>query len=469
MFTPDPTDELQALDGRDRALAAAVGVPLAHQQFTIQAAVSHSLGAPADGQATPWRQWGARNIGGRVRDLAQDPQNPSTWYAGSGMGGVFRSTDGGDTWSPLGKPQDSFPVGALAILPTPPGGLLVGTGEPVLQGATAKGPAGRGLFRYDPAANTFVPEAPAPSPPGAPPPPGTLDGASYTYARIVVDPSAAGGRCWIASEAGLWRREPGPRLKYVAESQLAAGRVTDVVVIPDADPAATTRRLIAGVAGVGVFRGTYRPGDAVANWDKVLDLPADANDRIRLAYCAGYPNHIYAVVGAADGNNVVGVYRSNDGGSNWTHCKEPDITWAGVSPYVWWTMCVGVHPNNPAIVLVGGINVVRSLDFGETWDVVIDWTLHTVADRAQHGDNHVLVFDAEAPNRLYIGNDGGISVTADIANSNPSRSSMTLRAIRTIRSYSAAVSRTMPRTSPLVVRHGCLPARAMAARWPSSH
>ena len=82
-------------------------------------------------------------------------------------------------------------------------------------------------------------------------------------------------------------------------------------------------------------------------------------------------------------------------------------------------LCIAVHPDNPGVVIVGNVNVARSLDFGVHWESIIDWVNHTSVDRAQHGDNHTLVFDVREPNRLWVGNDGGISFTADVVNANP--------------------------------------------------
>ena len=418
-------NENEARDQRDRDLASRMGIPLNFIMRTIQTAVAFSA-APgrADAHVRPWRQWGARNIGGRVRDLVQDPRTPSTWYAGSAQGGVFRSLDGGDTWSPFGGAGDSWPVGALALDPSNPAVLYVGTGEPLLAGASELTPAGVGFFHYDPLAGRFVNEVG----PALPPAPvgGFPAGAANSYARIVVDPRTP-GRCWIASQTGLWRREPGPPLTFVPEG-LPAGSapVTDVIVIENwnADRPATYR-ILAAVAGVGIYRGVWDPNGAPASttWDPVLavDAALPPFDRVRLAFCAAYPDHIYAVFGSPNAGNlgampIAALYHSADGGANWTARVVPP----NLGTFTWWTMALAVHPHNPRLVVMGGVNVVRSLDFGQNWDLIIDWPFHTAADRAQHGDNHAFVFDLQSPNRLYVGNDGGISMTPDVVNINPS-------------------------------------------------
>src|SRR5207244_3433051 len=78
-----------------------------------------------------------------------------------------------------------------------------------------------------------------------------------------------------------------------------------------------------------------------------------------------------------------------------------------------------VHPDNPAIVVAGAMNLVRSSDFGVNWTLVMDWQNWSRGDRAQHGDIHALVFDANDPRRLWVGNDSGLSMTPDIVLGNP--------------------------------------------------
>jgi len=123
-FPEDDSDK----ERREEAVGRRLGVERWYYLQAIQAAVAFTNAAPADPNPRQWRQWGARNLGGRIRSLAQDPRNPSTIYAGSAQGGVFRSDDGGDTWRSLGLPGDSFPVGALALAPSDSTVLYVGTG-----------------------------------------------------------------------------------------------------------------------------------------------------------------------------------------------------------------------------------------------------------------------------------------------------------------------------------------------------
>jgi len=426
---------------RNDSLAQRLGVERWFYLQAIRAAVNFTTAAPADGNLRQWRQWGARNLGGRVRGLAQNPRNPSTIYAGSAQGGVFRSDDGGDTWQPIGTPADSFPVGALALAPGNPNILYVGTGEPAilhdtpfpsppLPAVTLAGreaaAAGLGFFRYDAATGIFTNEVGP-----ALPAPGTA-GAADSYAAIAVDPQNE-NRCWIASHTGLWRREPvAPRFRpepIPTNPPPVAPRlgacVSDVILVENWNPdRRATYRIFAAVAGTGIFRGVFDPNPApTMTWDPILagNLPAPGAlgalpyDRIRIAACKSFPNHLYAVFENAGDHSILNIFRSADGGNSWQPCAVP----ANLGTQAWSNLCMVVHANNPAILVVGNVNVARSVDSGTTWQTIIDWSNFTSVDRAQHGDTHALIFDLREPNRLWVGNDGGISSTPDVVNANP--------------------------------------------------
>jgi hypothetical protein len=471
--------------GRTEAFFAALGIAERFYTAAVQASVAHALNAPTDPPATalPWSSYGARNIGGRIRALAQDPRNPLVMYAGTAMGGVFRTTDGGDTWAHLGQPQDVFAVGALAIDPSSPNVIYVGTGEPVsifgVSGAAVSAldfaAAGIGFLRCDTAAMLVQFTAEVGSWSGivaakqaddatkglaiTPPPAVAMPlGAADRYSRIVFDPKNR-GRCWIASSTGLWRREPGPPVSFVREpvpqplpppvtnpQAAPLGDVVTDVILADNPARQGTYRLHAAFSALGIIRGIYDPaagGNVV--WEPAplgggLPAPSTAagltHDGIRLAVCRSFPDHVYALFenGAAlanpDPRAVLNVFHSADGGTTWTAGPVPpapdapaaivgDGTAVGQGGQPWAHLVLEVHPDNPAIVVAGGMNLILSRDFGAHWQRIIHWPNFGAGDRAQHGDQHALIFDAGDPRRLWVGNDGGISLAPDIVQTNP--------------------------------------------------
>ncbi len=442
--------ESEEKEKREEAIADRLVVRRNTYRLAIQAAVNFSLAAPADPNLLPWRQWGARNIGGRVRSIVQHPENPSVFYAGSAQGGVFRSADGGDTWQPVGLPQDSFPVGAMAIAPSRPSVIYVGTGEAGILHDQPNGAnmdaretfaAGLGFFRYDEITKLFVNEiVSAVQPPPPPPPPPLPIVAANSFARIVVDPRNH-DRCWMATHRGLFRRERGPAFFREAvppppaalpNAPAPGACVTDVVLAENwsSDPnQANTYRIYAALGSVGIFRGVFTPNPAPnIVWDPMLTngLPvpnapgAPTIDRIRLAVCASFPNHVYAVMEDAarqqqQTRTILGVFYSSNGGDTWNPCGAlPDL-----GGQAWVNLAIAVHPDSPGVLVVCGMESARSLDFGATWERLIDWQNFFGEDLAQHPDQHDVIFDRIERNRIWIGNDGGISSAPDVVNANP--------------------------------------------------
>jgi hypothetical protein len=419
---------------RQAAFLQQLGIPNELYTRVLANSLQHAVStAVPDPVGTPWRSWGARNVGGRVRALVQHPRNFDVLYAGSAHGGVFETRNAGDTWTPLGEPQDAFPVGAIALAPSNPDVMYVGSGEPLLAKSTGLitqvTPAGDGLFRRDAAAGgRFVRERKAFSGLTIGDP---IDGSADSYARIVVDPNNA-DRCWVASSHGLWRREiVGGATSYVHEAPTIlapagsmGSAVSDVALVETGDPA-KPYRLYAAIQGIGIHRGHFT-GGATA-WDPQLEKglpdPSTASTikiwRIRLAVCQTQPAHVYAAIEGADGG-LIGLFHSRNNGDTWQKRSVPEDLLGGVSSRnAWWALALEVHPDNAAIVVLGTMNMLLSRDFGRTWARIIDWQGFNVGDRSQHADQHVVLMDRANSHNMWVTNDGGIAVATDVLQENP--------------------------------------------------
>ena len=286
--TDDPTEAESELLDR-------LGVPPGHYRSALAPSIAHLRAATPLAGAPPWRELGPRNIGGRVRDLAQAPLAAATLYAGSAFGGVWRTTDGGESWQVVGGPGDAVPVGALAVTRIP----------------------GRGLFQVtlaaDAAAAVWTPLADVPDPPSSSgpsvPSPNSLPlpKLAERYARVVIDPTAP-DRFWAASETGLWRRE-GDR--FVDDVEGDDKDVTDVALAAAGGVgagAAAGLRLYVAIRNQGVFSFTFA-GGAASGWKKLKSLER----RIRLAVCREQPQHVFAVAVDDDGF-ATAVHHSADRG-----------------------------------------------------------------------------------------------------------------------------------------------------------
>jgi hypothetical protein len=430
----------------------------------------------------PWTCVGPRNVAGRILALVQDPNDPQVLYAGSAHGGLWRTGDGGDTWEHLGLAEHNFPVGAIALHPSRPGVLWVGTGSIKPNHGSGQGlfrvevPLVRGTPVFDPinaplrVAN-FVPLAPAP-PPEQPPNVAT-GGAALRYSRIEVDPDDR-DRFWVASQTGLWRAKvtgtpptaawlqdfpppagaplaaTAPALRglplptnghwpsYATDLRvLRDGRDTQTIV--DANGRRVARFLVLYVAieGVGVFRGRFDrsvgQGDTAAAvvWEKQLPVPLGGLNITRtiIAVCRHRPEHIYAVYanntgfGNAEHEHATAVFHSGDHGENWQQRARIPRAYAladdvptgnfpgGQADY---DLVLEVNPDDPNVLVCGEVDLCRSENGATTWVPILTWQVYDDGDYAQHGDQHVAIFDAFDRKRLWVGNDGGLVLARDL-------------------------------------------------------
>ncbi len=421
-------DELQPRDDPDARAAAdeaRTGVPSSSYSGLFDGAVTHAaLPARADPQsaALPWVAMGPRNIGGRIRALVQDPKNHATIYAGSAFGGLWKSTNAGDTWTPLGGflatgKEVAVPVGAIGLAHDGQT-LYVGTGEPVPYQFP-----GVGLYRSTDGGAT-LPQIDHPAT-------GTIK--ALRYERILVDPWEP-GRAWIACETGLWRSTPGAPPVFAQDAIKAAPPpvedVTDVAIdfgdrSAVAAPAEFT--VYAAIRGDGLYRAVYDratnayKGAAGAQWTRLASsaFPAAITDsgklwqgkgRIKLALCEAEPKFVHAVFCLED-KSASPVFVSKDRGDTWAKTGSrpgDDGTQAN------YDLVLEVHPDRPDIVITGTVDLFRTMDGGQSWEKIIDWTNYDLGDRAQHGDQHCAFFDRADPRRIWVGNDGGISMSRNL-------------------------------------------------------
>ena len=385
----------------------------------VAKAVEHAtFPARADDKKLPWVPMGPRNVVGRVRALAIDPNNPSTLYAGTAFGGVWKTTDEGETWAPLDnfRPPDepnevrqALPIGAIAVAGDSKT-VYVGTGEP-------ESFSGRGFFGSKDAGGTLRRiEGP--------------DRAVFAehFERIVVDPENP-DRCWMATDTGLWRLEPGKGLikdPVIPEAQQED--VTDIAIhfrdpVSPQPPEKARLTVYVGIRGEGIYRRTFDragPGYVEEAWKRLSKgLPTGGFARIKLALCRDWSEPVYAMFALPqprnpDDHRASRVYVSNDAGESW---HRADAWGRGSEDQADYNLVLEVHPVNPLIVFAGAVNLHRSLNQGASWAKVIDQARFNAGDRAQHADQHAIVFDPADPNRVWAANDGGVVLSTDLGGS----------------------------------------------------
>ncbi|GAB2755577.1 WD40/YVTN/BNR-like repeat-containing protein [Streptomyces bullii] len=338
-----------------------------------------------------WKNVGPTNIGGRIVSLALDPKRADTLYAAAASGGLWRSTDAGQTFHSVWPDSRTQAMGAVATAPD--GTLYVGTGEPNPGGGSITY-EGTGLYRSRDGGRTWTPL-------------GLRD--SGAISAITVDPAdprriyvaAAGSLYNGGGDRGVYRsRDGGATWERILAGANEFTGATEIVLDGDRlyavlwDKRRRPDLRTYGGAGSGVFRST----DGGETWQRLGGgLPAQGPDVGRIGLgVAG--DRLYALVNRA-GGSFEGFYASSDGGDNWTRTPDHKALADSQSTFGWWFGKVWIDPRNAEHVHVAGVALLTTKDGGATW---------SADDTSMHVDHHAMVWDPRRPGRVYLGNDGGV-------------------------------------------------------------
>jgi photosystem II stability/assembly factor-like uncharacterized protein len=378
---------------RAQSVAAAAQVPFPQGR----AAMAGVGGVPRSAYSQlRWRLVGPFR-GGWATMGSGVPGSPDTFYFSGAGGGIWKTTDAGRTWSSVG---DSLPaaVGALAVAPTAPDTIYVGTGQVAPRYDVG---AGRGVFKSTDGGKTWRPLGLT---------------ASRDIGRIWVDPrnadvvvvAALGHIFGPNSERGIYRSTDGGKTWVHA---LAINDDTGVVDLA-ADP--TNPNLLYAAAWqmrgrpwlsyfeppAGPGSAIYRSTDGGVTWTRLggIGWPQGALGRIGLA--VGHTpqgTRIYATVASTDQG---GVWRSDDGGGHWQRVNTDQDTFGN-----WYFSRLTVDPRNPDVVYSAGQSVRRSSDGGKNWAII---------KGAPGGDDyHFVWINPDHPDHWITASDQGAVVTVD--------------------------------------------------------
>jgi len=329
--------------------------------------------------------------GGRVTTVTGIAEQPHTFYFGSTGGGVWKTTDAGQSWTNVSDGYfESASMGALDVADSDPRVIYAGTGSDGLRSNVS---AGRGVYKSTDAAKTwrFV---------------GLRDAGQI--GAVVVHPTnpdvafvAAIGNAFAPNrERGVFRTRDGGRtwekVLYLSDSTGAV----DLELKPD-DPRtvyATMWRaerkpwtIVSGAREGGVYRST----DGGTSWTKLGGgLPTGLFGKADLAVSASTPNRVYALIEAKPGG---GLYRSDDAGATWTLVN----TTPGLITRPFYYTNVDADPTDGDVVYVGTEGFYKSTNGGKTFDRL----------RTPHGDNHDMWINPTDGDVFIQANDGGVNVT----------------------------------------------------------
>jgi photosystem II stability/assembly factor-like uncharacterized protein len=334
--------------------------------------------------------------GGRSLTASGVPGDPTTYYFGATGGGVWKSTDGAMTWSSVFDKEGTSAIGSLAVAPSNPNIVYVGTGEACLRGNISHGD---GVYK-------------------------TLDGGktwkniglkdSRAVGKVIVNPAnadivfvaALGHPFGPNTERGIFRTLDGGKTweKVLYKDENTGG--IDVAFDPR-NPNIVfaalweVRRTPWSLSSGGPGSGLYRSSDGGTTWKRIEDkngkesgLPKGPYGRIGVSVAAN-SDRVYALIQAAEG----GLYRSDDGGDTWQLVNGSH----SLIQRPWYYMHIIADPQDRETVYVMDVDAYRSSDGGRTFNKI----------KVPHGDNHGLWIDPKDTSRMIASNDGGVTVTLD--------------------------------------------------------
>ncbi len=357
---------------------------------------------------TTWESKGPINVGGRITDLVLDPSNVFTIYAGTANGGIFKTTDVGNSWTPIFDDYGAMSIGNLAIDPQNPQTLYVGTGE-ANGGFDSAASPGDGIYKTTDGGNNWENMG--------------LENTEH-IGRVVIDPentdriyvAAAGTLYGKSNDRGVYRSVNGgedwEQVLFISDSTA----IIDLAINPE-NPniifAASWERLRYPWGRIygGPTSGIYRSTDGGDNWTKLttngLPVSDENTGRIGLYIAPSDPNQIYATYTTNPvTNEFSALYKSFNGGDTWFNL-DADIGFVN-SSFGWYFGNIRVAPDDPNEVYVMGVDIVRSTDGGISFDE---------ETQNMHVDFHALEIHPSNPDFRVIGNDGGIYVSLNGGNS----------------------------------------------------
>jgi photosystem II stability/assembly factor-like uncharacterized protein len=335
-----------------------------------------------------------RNIGpaagGRVSRATGVPGNPLIYYAATASGGVWMSSDGGTTWKSVFDDQPVSSIGSIAVAPSDPNVVYVGSGEANIRGNVG---AGNGIYKTTDGGKTWT----------------HVWDQEGQIGTMVVHPKNAdiafaavlGHAFGPNPERGVYRtRDGGKTWQQVLKKDSDTG-ASDVAIDPS-NPNVLfagfwqARRFPWDMQSGGPGSGLYVSRDGGDTWKQIKEhgLPDGVWGKVGVAVAPSDSTRVYALIEAEKG----GLFRSDDGGDSWELVSAN----RALRQRAWYYTTLTVHPANPNEVWFPQVPMLKTIDGGKT----IEYAKGIV-----HGDNHDLWFDPADPKRMIVANDGGVNVS----------------------------------------------------------
>jgi photosystem II stability/assembly factor-like uncharacterized protein len=366
-------------------------------------------GGPPEFKFIKYRSIGPA-AGGRVCRACGVPGDPHTYYAATAAGGVWKSSDGGLTWKPIFDEQPVSSIGSIAVAPSDPNVIYVGSGEANIRGNVEPG---NGIYKSADAGKTWK----------------LVWKQEGQIGTMIVHPTNPD-----VAFAAVLGHAFGPNEERGVYRTTDGGKNWQRVLFKDKDTGASDvcfnpsnpRVLFAGLwqarrrpwemTSGGPGSGLYVSRDGGDTWTQLVappkpeapeaakepapgtkrcpGLPEGIWGKIGVAVARSDPNRVYALIEAEKG----GLFRSDDGGDTWKLANPA----RALRQRAWYYSTLTVHPTNADVVYFPQVPLLRTIDGGKTLERV---------KGPHHGDHHDVWIDPRDPQRIIDSNDGGVDLS----------------------------------------------------------
>ncbi len=352
-----------------------------------------------------WELAGPTNVGGRISDLQIDRNDENIIWAGTASGGVWKSLDKGETWNPVFDDLPIMTIGAIALDPNDSQICYAGTGE---ASASSFSFYGNGIYKTTDGGNTWehlgLENSSYISRLRVDPNNSQIVWAAATGKLYSTDEnrgvykSTDGGQTW-------------EKKLYIADNTAA----NDIVIDPTnsniiyASMWERLRTLDARISG-GVNSGIWKSIDGGETWERLTSgLPTgETVGRIGLTISQNNPSVLYAACAdyTDQGSNLKGIYKTTNGGDSWTRVTTPSSMEEMYMGFGWYFSKIEVDPKNDNRVFALGVSYWKTENGGSSWTKMGGYGY------GPHVDHHALEI-SPTTDFFVNGNDGGIAISDD--------------------------------------------------------
>lgn len=371
-----------------------------------------------------WTERGPSNIGGRVRGLIFDLNDPTrrVWAGGVG-GGLWRCNDitaASPVWTRVNDFFGNMAITTVAQAPRSTNTLYFGTGE---GWGNTDAIRGIGIWKSTDGGTTWNRL------------PNTATSSFYYVNKIVVDTL---GYVYAATRTGLLKSQDGGStwVRVLGQPEGAPNNdAADVEITPD-------QVLYCGFGTFSTTGGVFKSTNRGTTWTNIT--PAGTWRRTEIGVCESNFSRVYVMMQSGANNGIGGIFRTDNAGSTWTTLPNPSWCDQGSTNadftrgQAWYDLIIGADPTNSNNVLIGGVDIFRSTNAGANWTQVSQWNPGTCGSQSYvHADIHAIAYaPGTAGARVAVGCDGGVFLSnANGASGYVSKSS----GLRVTQFYSVAI------------------------------